>query len=105
MTDVAVIGAGLAGCTAARHLSEIANIKVYEKSKRSGGRIATRFSCEHQFDHGAQFFTARSSAFKDFLAPLVWTWDVLQDGTDALLSMMVLNSFAKRSGAAHRRIG
>ena len=71
MTDVAVIGAGLAGCTAARHLSEIAKIKVYEKSKRSGGRIATRFSCKHQFDHGAQFFTARSSAFKEFLAPLV----------------------------------
>ena len=71
MTDVAVIGAGLAGCTAARHLSQIAKIKVYEKSKRSGGRIATRFSCKHQFDHGAQFFTARSSDFEDFLTPLV----------------------------------
>ena len=67
MTDIAVIGAGLAGCTTARHLSEIAKIKVYEKSKRPGGRIATRFSCKHQFDHGAQFFTARSSEFKDFL--------------------------------------
>ena len=71
MTDVAVIGAGLAGCTTAQHLNEIASVKVFEKSKRSGGRIATRFSCEHQFDPGAQFFTARSSDFKDFLTPLV----------------------------------
>ena len=71
MIDVAVIGAGLAGCTAARHLSEIAKVKVFEKSKRPGGRIATRFLCQHQIDHGAQFFTARSPEFKDFLTPLV----------------------------------
>ena len=71
MTDVAVIGAGLAGCTVAHHLSEIATIKLFEKSKSPGGRIATRLSCEHQFDHGAQFFTAKSSGFKDFLTPLV----------------------------------
>jgi len=71
MTDVAVIGAGLAGCTVAHHLSEIASVKLFEKSKSLGGRIATRVSCDHQFDHGAQFFTARSSDFKDFLTPLV----------------------------------
>ena len=71
MTDVAVIGAGLAGCTAALHLSEIARVKLFEKSKRPGGRIATRLSRQHQFDHGAQFFTAKSFDFKEFLTPLV----------------------------------
>ena len=71
MTDVAVIGAGLAGCTAAHYLSEIASVKLFEKSKRPGGRIATRFLRQHQFDHGAQFFTARSFDFKEFLTPLV----------------------------------
>lgn len=71
MTDVAVIGAGLAGCTAAHHLSEIASVKLFEKSKRPGGRIATRISRQYQIDHGAQFFTARSFDFKEFLTPLV----------------------------------
>ena len=71
MTDIAVIGAGLAGCTAAHHLSEIANVKLFEKSKRSGGRIATRFSPQHEFDHGAQFFNASSFDFKKFLTPFV----------------------------------
>ena len=66
-----MIGAGLAGCTAARQLSEIAKVKVFEKSKRPGGRIATRSSSQHQIDHGAQFFTARSSDFKEFLTPFV----------------------------------
>ena len=33
--------------------------------------MATRYYDEHEFDHGAQFFTARSQAFRDFLEPLV----------------------------------
>ncbi len=33
--------------------------------------MATRYAGDFEFDHGAQFFTARSAAFKDFLQPLI----------------------------------
>ena len=46
MTDVAVIGAGLAGCTAARHLSEIAEIKVYEKLEHSINEEGLILGCD-----------------------------------------------------------
>ena len=71
MTRVAVIGAGLSGLTLARRLAAHADVTVFEKSRGYGGRLATRRTDEFAFDHGAQFFTARSAAFRDFLAPLV----------------------------------
>lgn len=70
MTDVAIIGAGLAGLTAAKGLSEKADVRVFEKSWRAGGRMTTRTGA-HEFDHGAQYFTARTSAFNSFLAPFI----------------------------------
>ena len=33
--------------------------------------MATRYAGEFEFDHGAQFFTARTPAFRNFLQPLV----------------------------------
>ncbi len=33
--------------------------------------MATRYAGDFEFDHGAQFFTARSNAFRRFLEPLV----------------------------------
>ena len=71
MTEIAVIGAGLAGCVVANDLSKTASVKVYEKSSRPGGRMATRVVSRHQFDHGAQFFDATSPDFKSFLKPLL----------------------------------
>lgn len=71
VTRIAVIGAGLAGLTIARDLSDCAEVSVFEKSSGVGGRMATRYAGDFEFDHGAQFFTARSAAFRDFLAPLI----------------------------------
>lgn len=71
MTRIAIIGAGLAGLTVANRLRSHADVAVFEKSRGSGGRIATRYAREFEFDHGAQFFTARSKAFRDFLIPMV----------------------------------
>jgi predicted NAD/FAD-dependent oxidoreductase len=70
MTEVAIIGAGLAGLTAARGLSEKAKVRIFEKSWRAGGRMSTRTGA-YEFDHGAQYFTARTSAFNSFLAPFI----------------------------------
>lgn len=70
VTKIAIIGAGLAGLTLAHRLRPHADITVFEKSRGVGGRMATRYAEEFEFDHGAQFFTARSTAFQDFLQPL-----------------------------------
>ena len=62
--DTAIIGAGWAGLTAARLLAKAGReVVVLEKSRGPGGRSATRRSDGARFDHGAQYFTARSAAF------------------------------------------
>ena len=100
MTKIAIIGAGLLGLTAAHDLKEHANVTLYEKSRGVGGRLATRRAEPFSFDHGAQFFKARSKAFVDFIDPMI------QDGTvqrwDARFAeiegstLPTLNSGAKR---------
>lgn len=71
MARIAIIGAGLAGLTLAHHLRERHELVVFEKSRGVSGRMATRYADPYRFDHGAQFFTARSKRFREFLAPLV----------------------------------
>lgn len=69
MTRIAIIGAGMAGLTAATQLAPHAHVEVFEKSWRAGGRMATRHYDSYSFDHGAQYFTAKSEAFQQFLQP------------------------------------
>ena len=71
LPTAAVIGAGLAGLVIARRLRKVAEVTIYEKSRGPGGRIASRRSGDFEFDHGAQFFTARSLAFREYLQPLI----------------------------------
>lgn len=71
MTRVAIIGAGLSGLVVARRLQTVADVTLFEKSRGPGGRMATRYAGDFEFDHGAQFFTARSKAFRTFLQPLI----------------------------------
>lgn len=71
MPRIAVIGAGLAGLVVARGLSARHDVTVLEKSRGVGGRMATRRVGQYGFDHGAQFFTARTPAFQRFLAPFI----------------------------------
>lgn len=68
-STIAVIGAGIAGLTCARRLTQAGRtVRVFEKSRGPGGRIATRRvetdGVRAQFDHGAQYFTAREIAFR-----------------------------------------
>ncbi|MGT2487232.1 NAD(P)-binding protein [Methylobacterium oryzae CBMB20] len=61
---VAVLGAGIAGAAAARRLSESGlHVRVFDKGRGVGGRMATRRVGGMQFDHGAQFMRARGPAF------------------------------------------
>jgi predicted NAD/FAD-dependent oxidoreductase len=67
---IAIIGAGIAGLTLARELSQRQfRVTVFEKARGVGGRMSTRYADPWFFDHGAMFFTARSEAFQQFLAP------------------------------------
>ena len=72
MNEVVIIGAGLAGLTCARRLTD-AGVKpiILEKSRGVGGRMATRRvaigEAQMQFDHGAQYATAREAGFKELL--------------------------------------
>lgn len=66
---IAIIGAGLAGITLARRLQPYAEVLVLEKSRGTGGRMATRRTDSGSIDHGAQYFTVRDAAFHAFLEP------------------------------------
>jgi len=68
---IAVIGGGLSGLVIASELSTKYDVQVFEKARGVGGRMSTRYADPFYFDHGTQFFTARSEAFKDILAPLI----------------------------------
>lgn len=68
---IAILGAGLAGLNLANLLKANAEIVLFEKSDKLGGRMATHRCNGFEFDHGAQFFTAKDSLFKDWLARLV----------------------------------
>jgi len=84
MNDVIIVGAGIAGLAAAQQLTASGlKVCVLEKSRGVGGRLATRrittLHGEVLVDHGAQYFTCRSLAFQEVLAPLlaqgtVTTW-------------------------------
>jgi predicted NAD/FAD-dependent oxidoreductase len=64
MTRIAIIGAGLAGLTLARELSDQAEVVLFEKSRGMGGRLATRRADPFSFDHGAPYFRARTARFQ-----------------------------------------
>jgi predicted NAD/FAD-dependent oxidoreductase len=71
---ILVIGAGLAGLTAARRLQDRGHtVVVVDKGRAPGGRMATRRILDDEadrpehgamaFDHGAQYFTVRDAHF------------------------------------------
>jgi renalase len=63
--DILIIGAGLAGLSAANDLQQAGHsVLVVDKGRGLGGRLAGRRIGAATFDHGAQFFTARESRFK-----------------------------------------
>lgn len=69
--DYAIVGAGLAGLSAARKLAQAGrSVLVLEKGRGAGGRLATRRGEHGRFDLGAQYFTVRDPRF----ASAVETW-------------------------------
>lgn len=72
---LAIIGAGVAGLSAAAQLKETGHdVRLFDKGRGAGGRLSTRRATtpagELRFDHGAQFFTARDDGFRALLGKL-----------------------------------
>lgn len=64
MRTVIVVGAGMAGLTAARRLqAEGLQVTVVDKSRAVGGRMASKRIGPARFDTGAQHFSVRSPEF------------------------------------------
>lgn len=79
--DVLIIGAGWSGISAAEQITQSGlRCQVVEKGRGPGGRCATRRHNDWRFDHGAQYFTARTQEFDQALRDwekqgLVSRWD------------------------------
>ena len=71
MKKIAIIGAGLSGLSLANALKNRAEIALFEKQLVVSGRMASIFDADFSFDHGAQYFTARTPEFQDFIQPML----------------------------------
>ena len=70
-SDVLIVGAGLAGLLAANALQAAGQtVRVVEKARGVGGRLATWRLGPGRGDYGAQFFTVREPTFQK----IVDTW-------------------------------
>lgn len=72
MAQVGVVGAGIAGLACAAVLREAGHqVALFDKGRGPGGRMSTRRVVGGmRFDHGAQYFTARSPEFSEQVA--IW---------------------------------
>src|SRR5688500_12168145 len=65
-TDVAVIGAGVAGLTCARALEESGmSVRLLERSARVGGRVGTDVVDGYRCDRGFQWLNAADSDIRE----------------------------------------
>ncbi|KAF3889139.1 MULTISPECIES: NAD(P)/FAD-dependent oxidoreductase [Nostocales] len=84
MTDVAVIGAGMAGLVCAQQLKQAGySVLVVEKSRGLGGRVATRRLFNTCADHGTCYLKPKGELLERFIEVLlqhhileVWTQTV-----------------------------
>ncbi|MCF7702331.1 NAD(P)/FAD-dependent oxidoreductase [Loktanella sp. M215] len=84
MTRVAIIGAGMTGLACARRLM-LGGVQstLFDKGRGIGGRVATRRAAGLQFDHGAQYVTAKGTRFSTVMNELRDSGDAAHwaDGT------------------------
>ena len=81
MIDFCVLGSGVAGSTIANLLSKKYSVYVFDKARGLGGRSSNkRFKDNSSFDHGAQYISPKSKAFKKiiqnlFKKKILKTWE------------------------------
>jgi hypothetical protein len=67
-TDVLIIGAGISGLLCATELKKAGkSVRLLDKGRGPGGRMATRRMGGGRLDHGAQFFTVRDPRLQAYV--------------------------------------
>jgi renalase len=104
LESVAIIGAGMAGISCATALrSAVPRVKVFEKMAAAGGRMCSFRAGEHQYDGGAQYFTARSLAFQQQIEHWKQNWLVAE--WEAWLVDLHLGDALSREDGVVRYVG
>ena len=102
--DVAVIGAGVAGLSAARTLHDHGwSVRVLDKARGPGGRTSTRRHEDLRFDHGAQYFTVRDPTFGRHVTS--WMRDGLVERWDGPLGVSGPDGIAAKDSDTVRCVG
>ena len=66
-TDVLIIGAGISGLLCATELRKAGkSVRILDKGRGLGGRMATRRMAGGRLDHGAQYFTVRDPRLQTY---------------------------------------
>ena len=63
---IAIVGGGISGLIVANELQKLNDVTIFEKARGVGGRMATRRHETFSFDHGTQYFTAKTPEFQNF---------------------------------------
>jgi hypothetical protein len=105
MSNIAIVGAGLAGLSCAQTLVETGcSVVLFDKGRAAGGRCATRRSDAGAFDHGAQYFTARDSDFAAAVrawraAGVVQPWGCTPTGEERLVAVPGMSALPRHLAA------
>jgi renalase len=100
---VAIVGAGMAGAACARALADAGQmVRLFDKGRSVGGRLAQRRVEQGVFDHGAQYFTARDPAFvaavEDWRAQGIvadWPGGIGSDGRGVMVGVPAMSAPVK----------
>ena len=72
MSRYCVIGSGISGATIANLLSKKNSVDLFDKARGPGGRSSfKRLDKAKGFDHGTQYISPKSLAFKKFVNTLI----------------------------------
>jgi renalase len=97
-----IIGAGMAGLSAARILSQKGHeVLVIDKGRGIGGRMSTRTINDAKADHGAQYFSVKSPEFQGLISELqaekvVDEWTIPQRANVRYIGEKGMNSIPKK---------
>ena len=72
MSEFCVIGSGISGATIANLLNKKNSVILFDKARGPGGRASfKRIKGNIGFDHGAQYFSPKTTDFKKFTKHLI----------------------------------
>lgn len=97
-----IIGAGMAGLSAAKILSKKGHeVVVLDKGRGVGGRMSTRTINDAKADHGSQYFSVKSPEFQELISELqaeniVAEWTIPQRANVRYVGKKGMNVIPKR---------